>query len=100
MNMRAHSLRLSPTAKAKAFLPSSLLLHMRRRSSKRAGKAEGKIAFEERGDAKLHLLSPQRHMSAVGRGRNERERESKRGGRGRGMSVCCSSPPEIRWRGQ
>jgi hypothetical protein len=78
MNMRAHSLRLSPTAKAKAFLPSSLLLHMRRRSFKRAGKAEGKI---------VHPLSPQRHMSAVGRGRNEREREQARWKRPRNECV-------------
>jgi hypothetical protein len=55
--------------KRKHIFPPLLLLCARQSSSKKAGKPEGKIVFEERGDAKLHFLSHRRHMSAAGRER-------------------------------
>jgi hypothetical protein len=55
------ALRLSPTADAKGFMPLHLLLLRRGNASNRVGKHARQFAFEERGDAKLHSLSPQMH---------------------------------------
>jgi hypothetical protein len=60
------------------------------KSSNREGKAGGKLPMEERGDAKLHLLSPRRHLPHVtGRGfpRGKEEAAVRTGGGGGGDDV-------------
>ena len=61
-------LRLTSTAIAKAFLPRLSVLCMRETSSNRRRNRARHIAFEERDEAKLHRLSPQRHPQGRGQG--------------------------------
>jgi hypothetical protein len=57
------SLTLTSTEHAKAFSPHQSLLFTRGSSSNIAGNHGRQTALEERGDAKLHSLSPRMHMS-------------------------------------
>jgi hypothetical protein len=88
------ALRLSPTAEAKAFLPSETPLCMSENSSNRASKPGRQIAFEERGDAKLHRLSPRRQISAP---QGDRGKE---GTLGRGERSLGGDPTGRRFRGE
>jgi hypothetical protein len=70
-------LRLSPTTQGICSFAFRTTLCMLGKSSSREGKAGGKLPMEERGEAKLHLLSPRRHLPHV------RERGFPRAGRRR-----------------